>query len=151
MRRLMDEDLAGIVGRTIQGYRIEAARIKQGPLVDSDHYGFLLGRNTVGEYVTWQFHLLDDESVSVYWGHYIRDREETLRDFDVRCMGSPQWFDVTITETLQLTVRVEARSQQEAEQIVSDDWKKQEFVLGPECFARVEFDVTPVDEQDKLP
>ena len=66
-------------------------------------------------------------------------------------VSSPQWFDVTITETLTLTVRVEAHSQQEAEQIVSDDWKKQEYVLGPECFAGVEFDVAPVIEQAELP
>ena len=150
MRRLTDEDLAGIVGRTIQGYRIEAARVKQGPFVDSDHYGFILGRNTAGEYVMWQFHLKNDESISAYWGHFISDREEALRDFDTRSMGSPRWFDVTITEALQLTVRVEAHSRQEAEQIVSDDWKKQEYVLGSECFAGVEFDVASVDEQDEL-
>lgn len=143
MRRLTEEDLPKIIGNTIEGYRIEAARIQKGPYIDSDHYGFLLGRNTTGEYVTWQFHLKNDESVSAYWGHFISDREEALRDFDARSMGPLQWFNMTVTEMLTLTVRVEARSQQEAEQIVSDDWKKQEFILGPECFAGVEFEAVP--------
>ena len=33
----------------------------------------------------------------------------------------PQWYDVTITETLQLTVRVEAHSPVEAEQHEAQD------------------------------
>lgn len=143
MRKLTDEDLAKIIGRSITGYCVEAAKIKQGPFTDSDHYGFLLGKNVRGEYVTWQFHLLDDDSVYTYWGHFISDREEALRDFNARSMDEVlQWFDVTITETLELTVRVEAHSQQEAEQIVSNDWKKREYVLGPECFTGVEFEIS---------
>lgn len=145
MRRLTDEDLANIIGSAIEGYHIEAARIKSSPFVDSDHYGFLLGKNERDEYVTWQFHLREDESVSAYWGHFMPDREEALRDFNARSMAEvPQWFDVTITEMLELTVRVEAHSTQEAEQIVSDDWKKQEYILGPECFAGVKFEGKPI-------
>lgn len=144
MRKLTEEDLSKIVGSMVKGYRVEAARIKQGPFIDSDHYGFILGQNSKGQYVTWEFHLTEDESVSVYWGHYIMDREEALRDFSTRSMGPPQWFDVTITERLELVVRVEARSPAEAEQIVIDDWKKQEYVLGAEHFAGVEFKAVPV-------
>lgn len=147
MRKLTKEDLSKIVGSMVKGYRVEAARIKQGPFIDSDHYGFILGQNSKGQYVTWEFYLMEDESVSVYWGHYIMDREEALRDFNTRSMGSPQWFDVTITERLELVVRVEARSSAEAEQIVIDDWKRSEYVLGPECFAGVEFDSKPVDDR----
>jgi len=104
------------------------------------------------EYVTWEFHLREDESVSVYWGHYISDREEALRDFEARSTGgSPtRWFDVTVTERLELTVRVEAHSRQEAEQIVSTDWKRQEYVLGPECFAGVEFEAMPTQENGDI-
>ena len=149
MRKLTEEDLSKIIGSTIKGYRVEAARIKQGPFIDSDHYGFILGNNSNCQYVTWEFHLTEDESVSVYWGHYIADRDEALRDFDTRSMGPSQWFDVTITETLQLTVRVEAHSPSEAEQIVTDDWKRSEYILGPENFAGVEFQATTTtDEQD---
>ena len=151
MRRLTDEDLACIKGRTIQGYRVVAARIKQGPFVDSNRYGFLLGRNMAGEYVTWQFHLTEDESVSVYWGHFIMDRDEALRDFNARGMDSPQWFDVTITETLQLTVRVEDTDKQKAEQIVAADWRKREFALGPEHFSNVEFKAESVTESGNSP
>lgn len=66
-------------------------------------------------------------------------------------MDAVQWFDVTITEKLELTVQVEAHSQQEAEQIVSDDWRKQEYILGPEHFSGVEFKTDPVTERKKLP
>lgn len=85
MRRLTQHDIAAIVGSVIKGYRVEAARIKDGPFTDSDHYGYILGRNAKGHYVTWSFHLLDDESVSVYWGHYfMEDRDAAVLDFDVR-------------------------------------------------------------------
>ena len=61
---------------------------KEGPYPDSDHYGFILGRNARGRYVTWHFHLLDDESVSVYWGHYfMENRDAAVRDFDTRDKG----------------------------------------------------------------
>ena len=129
MRKLTDSDLAGIMGNTIQGYHIEAAKIKCGPLIDSDHYGFILGRNRAGEYVTW----LTDDSVSVYCGHCITDREEALRDFNTRGADTPQKFHVTVTETFQLTIAIEADSREKAEQIVSADWRKGEFTLGPEC------------------
>lgn len=147
MRRLVEDDLLRIIGSTMEGYRIEAAKIKSGPFVDSDNYGFLLGQNTAGKYVTWQFHLLDDDSVYAYWGHFIADREEALRDFNTRSASEVlQWFDVTITETLELTVRVEAHSQQEAEQLVANDWRSREFVLGSENFAGVEFEVKPTEQ-----
>ena len=58
MRRLTDEDLADIEGRTIQGYRVMAAKIKRGRFIDSDHYGVILGRNTAGMYVTWELKLM---------------------------------------------------------------------------------------------
>lgn len=52
MRRLADGDLADIKGQTIQGYRVVAAKIRQGPFVDSDHCGVMLGKNAREEYVT---------------------------------------------------------------------------------------------------
>lgn len=151
MRKLTGEDLEKIKGNTIKGYRVEAAKIKRGPFVDSDHSGIILGKNTKEQYVTWEFHLLPDESVSVYCGHYIADREEALRDYNARGMDAPQKFLVTVTETLQLTIEIEADSRQKAEQIVSNDWRKGEFVLGPECFAGVELETVAVEEQDGFP
>ena len=144
MRRLTQEDLDRIIGSTITGYYVEAAKIKKGPFIDSDNYGFILGKNRANEYVTWQFHLLDDDSVSVYWGHYIPDREEALRDYNARGVDAPQKFLVTVTETFQLTIEIETDSRQKAEQIVSADWRKKTFTLGPECFAGVEFEAVPV-------
>lgn len=146
MRKLTEQDIASIIGSTLHGYHVEAAKIKNGPFIDSDHYGIILGQNSKGKYVTWEFHLMNDESISVYWGHYIMDREEAFRDFYARAGNSMQWFNVTITETLQLTVRVEAISQQEAERIVAEDWKKQEYILSAEHFADVEFKSIPTVE-----
>ncbi len=40
------------------------------------NYGVLLGKNSKDMYVTWEFHLTEDESVSAYWGHFIHNREE---------------------------------------------------------------------------
>lgn len=148
MRRLTERDIAAVIGQTIAGYCVEAAKINRGPFADSDNYGTILGRSPRGEYVTWQFHLLDDESVSVYWGHYIAEREEALRDYEARGENAPQKFHVTVTETFRLTIAVEAASKQEAERLVSGDWQKGEFTLGPECFAGVEFQTEPAEAEE---
>ena len=48
-------------------------------------------------------------------------------------------YDVTITETLKMTVTVEAESQLEAEQMVSDNWRNQEYILDSDNFTGVDF------------
>lgn len=55
-------------------------------------------------------------------------------------------YDVTITETLQRTVTVEAASRLEAEEKVTDAWDHQDYVLGAEDFTGVAFDT--VAERD---
>jgi hypothetical protein len=55
---------------------------------------------------------------------------------------------VTITETLKMTVEVEAIDRHEAEQTVSDNWRNSEYVLIAENFAGVEFRVVD-DEPEK--
>ena len=85
MRKLTERDLANIAGSTIKGYHVEAVRVKNGPFIDSGHYGYILGKNACDHYVTWQFHLLDDESASVYWGnYYMENRDAAVRDFNTR-------------------------------------------------------------------
>ena len=37
-------------------------------------------------------------------------------------------YDVTITETLEMTVAVEAESREEAQQIASDNWKNGDYI-----------------------
>lgn len=147
IRKLTDIDLTNLAGSTVKGYHIEGVRIQRGTFTDSDHYGFILGRNASGNYVTWQFHF-DDEELSVYWGHYIgSDKEAAMRDFNTRDLDSKP-FKVTITETLKLTVKVEAKDLREAEQIVSDNWRNSQYVLSADNFAGVEFEVTLVDATD---
>lgn len=49
-------------------------------------------------------------------------------------------YNVTITETLKKTVTVEAESQEEAEQLVSDNWHNSEYILDADDFVGVEFE-----------
>lgn len=146
MRKLTEDDLAKIAGSTISGYLVEDARVKNGPFYDSDHYGFILGRNDAGQYVTWQFHLLEDGSVSAYWGHYfMEDREAAVRDFYTRDTApAPQKFRVTITETLKKIVEAEAEDKEQAEQMVSDNWHDSQYVLDADNFTGVAFEAVPV-------
>jgi hypothetical protein len=77
--------MTNIAGSTVKGYYVEGVRVKRGPFNDSDHYGILLGKSDSGNYVTWQFHLDEDESVNPYWGHYhMEKRANALRDFHIR-------------------------------------------------------------------
>jgi len=58
-------------------------------------------------------------------------------------------YNVTITETLKKTVEIEAKSQEEAEQKIADDWYKGEHILDADKDARVlDFDwVLDIREQ----
>ena len=49
-------------------------------------------------------------------------------------------FEVTITETLKKKVEVEAETQEDAEQIVTDDWYKGEHILDSDNFSEVVFE-----------
>lgn len=139
IRKLTDIDLTNLAETTLKGYHVEGIRIKSGSCTDSDHYGIILARNDKGNYVTWQFHYEDDE-ISVYWGHYFpEDKEAAQRDFDIRDLDAMP-FKVTITETLKLTVEVEAKDKLEAEQLVSDDYRASRYVLTADNFAGVEFE-----------
>ena len=63
-----------------------------------------------------------------------------------------QWYDVTVTETLEQVVRVEAHSPEEAEQIIARDWRRRELVLDAGNFTGVEFVAVPAEDgQDKSP
>lgn len=53
-------------------------------------------------------------------------------------------FKVTITETLKRTVEVEADNQQQAEQMVSDEWHRSKYILDADDFVDVEFEAVPV-------
>lgn len=49
-------------------------------------------------------------------------------------------YDVTITETSQMTVSVKAASRAEAEEIAEADWNQSKYVLGAEQFVGARFD-----------
>lgn len=49
-------------------------------------------------------------------------------------------FEVTITETLKKKVEVEAETEEEAKQIVTDDWYKGEHILDADNFTEVDFE-----------
>lgn len=48
-------------------------------------------------------------------------------------------YQVTITETLQKTVEVEANSKEEAEELVERKWNDNEYILDAEAFVGVDF------------
>ena len=53
-------------------------------------------------------------------------------------------YQVTITETLEMVVEIEATSPEEAEEKVHEQWEDADFVLGAEEFAGVEFKALPI-------
>ena len=76
----------------------------------------------------------------------------TERDISTLGLEPTQWYNVTVTETLEQVVMIEAHSPEEAEQLVAKDWVKKEFVLDTENFTCAEFVAVPVeDERDKPP
>ena len=70
-----------------------------------------------------------------------------MRDYDIRDRDNSP-FKVTLTETLKLTVEVEAWDAHEAEQMVSDNWKKSEYVLDADNFVGVEFTAAPANREE---
>lgn len=56
-------------------------------------------------------------------------------------------FEVTITETLKLTVEVKANSREEAEQFVSDRWHDSEYILDADNFVGVDFEAEEVERK----
>lgn len=58
-------------------------------------------------------------------------------------------FEVTITETLKKKVEVEAETQEEAEQIVTDEWYKGDHILDADNFTGVVFEAKE-NEPEKI-
>jgi hypothetical protein len=48
-------------------------------------------------------------------------------------------YDVTITETLQMTVPIEAESLAEAEQMAEDNWNRSQYILDTDHFVGADF------------
>ncbi len=48
-------------------------------------------------------------------------------------------YEVTITETLQKTVEIEANSREEAERLVEQRWNDSEYILDADSFVGVDF------------
>ena len=59
-------------------------------------------------------------------------------------------FEVTITETLQITVTVRAKDQCDAELMVQDAWDNAEYILDADHFKGVSFDASPVEKELRL-
>ena len=53
----------------------------------------------------------------------------------------PQKYTVSITETLKMTVEVEADDPQQAKQFVTDGWYASKYILDADNFADVDFEV----------
>ena len=61
--------------------------------------------------------------------------------------GAPRKFRVTITETLQTTVEVEASDPQQAKDMVVDGWRRSEYVLNADNFLNAEFKAVPAADK----
>jgi hypothetical protein len=48
-------------------------------------------------------------------------------------------YEVTITETLQMTVEVEATTREQAQELVERKWNDSEYILDAETFKGVDF------------
>lgn len=59
-------------------------------------------------------------------------------------------FEVTITETLQKTVSIEAETKEEAKQLIEDMWKNGDIILDADDFADVEYKANNGKEIEKL-
>jgi len=60
-------------------------------------------------------------------------------DLQIYRERKPKTYAVTITETLALTVKVEAESRDEAEAIVAESYHNEEYILDADHFKGVEF------------
>ena len=58
--------------------------------------------------------------------------------------NSLQLFEVTIIETIKHIVEIKATNHQEAEQIISDKWRENEYILAANNFLDVELKVVAV-------
>ncbi len=48
-------------------------------------------------------------------------------------------YDVTITETLQMTIPIEAESLAEAEQMAEENWNRSQYILDADHFVGADF------------
>lgn len=55
-------------------------------------------------------------------------------------------YTVTITETLQMKVEVEAGNSTRAEQIVRDKYRNCDYILDADCFKGVDFKTKPIQK-----
>ena len=58
-------------------------------------------------------------------------------------------FEVTIQETLERKIKVEASSWEEAEEMVQKGWKDGDFVLSADDFTGVEFNARRISERKR--
>lgn len=63
-------------------------------------------------------------------------------------LSPPKTFKVVITETLKLTVEIEAGDPYEAEQIASARWHNSEYILDSENFASVDFEASSIGDDE---
>ena len=59
-------------------------------------------------------------------------------------------YNVTITETLKMRVEVEAETQLEAEQIISDKWHNGEYILDADHFEDIDFEAEDISPKVEM-
>lgn len=56
-------------------------------------------------------------------------------------------YKVTITETLEMEVEVNARNREEACEKVERNWNNSEYILDSDCFKGVDFTTEPIQHE----
>ena len=74
--------------------------------------------------------------------HTLHDRLEAAKE-----KAALRDYEVTITETLQMKVTVQAKDRDEAEQMVSAGWKDSEYVLDADNFIGADFSALPIKHE----
>lgn len=54
-------------------------------------------------------------------------------------------FEVTITETSEMTIEIKARNKAEAEEIISDRWHNGDYILDADNFVGADFKAKPIE------
>ena len=108
---------------------------------DVNGIGMDLAEKLVGRHLslTWEEHLITEDSL---W---------LVGVTDACGVGDLQKFSVTITETLQMTVEVEASDSQQAEDMVTDGWRSKDYVLGANDLLNAKFEAVPAADKSNAP
>ena len=88
-----------------------------------------------------EFDWCEDNCSRYYSCDTVALADDEFKDREDGDLGQPKQYEVTITETLQKIVVVEAVSRSEARNVVSKDWHDSKHILDAGNFKSVDFEI----------